>query len=59
MLGSWNGRAANDLEAMRSETDFRSNFIWAFPIGSEFSMFPHTSYNLHASENEVAHLNRL
>jgi len=59
MPGSWYGRAANGLEVIRSGRDLRSNFVWTLPIGSEFSMFPHTSYGLHALENEVAHMNHL
>ena len=59
MLGSWYGSPTNGLEAIRFRTNLRSNFAWTFPIGSEFSMFAHTSYGLHALENEVAHVNPL
>ena len=59
MPSSWYGEAADGLEAMRSGTDLSNNLVGAFPIGSEFSMFPCTNYDLHAPENKVTHMNRL
>ena len=56
--GSWYRRVASGFEMICSGTDLRNNFVWTFPIGSELSMLPRTSYSLHASENEVAPMNR-
>jgi len=59
ILGSWYGRAANSLEAIRSGMDLRSNFVWVFPIGSEFTMFPCSSFGCHTPENEVTYMSWL
>ena len=59
MLGSLYGRATNSLDVIHSGTELKSNFVWAFLISSEFSIFPRTSYGLHVLENEVTHMNKL
>jgi len=59
MSGSSCGGATNGLEAVCSETDLRSNFVWAFSIGSEFTMFSCATYGFQMIENELAYLNWL
>jgi len=59
MPGLWYRTTANGLEAVCSGADLRSNFAWAFLIGSEFTMFVCVSYSFHMIENKVACLNGL
>ena len=34
MPGLWHGRTIDGLEAISAGADLRSNFVWAFPVGS-------------------------
>ena len=46
-------RAANGLEVVRFVPDLGGNFVWVFPMGGEFTMFPYASHSFHMTKNKV------